>query len=250
MAYAWHPAPPLPAAHASALAEAWASLNGRPDLVAVLLAGSVVRGTGGPTSDLDLFCLIDADLRQRRHLVAGSGVLVEMFLNPAYQILRYLDEERRENRPSAATMLVTGTVLLDRRPEVLASLRAAARDLLAAGPDPLVGAARERALYVVRDCYEDACDAEAAGTPALLPLVQCAVRAVSLHHALRRRWEPKTKNLAADLPAWDARAAALLAAFSGAPCLQTLRALLAHVLAEDGGLPIRSFDGPVEALRP
>lgn len=248
MPYAWRPAPPLPAAYASALAEALASLEGRPDLLAVLLAGSVVRGTGGPTSDLDLFCLVDADLRQRRHLVAGSGVLVEMFLNPTYQVLRYLDEERRENRPSTATMLVTGAVLLDRRPEALAGLRAAARALLAAGPDPLVGAARERALYEVRDVYEDACDAEASGAPALLPLAQCALRAVRVHHALRRRWEPKTKHLAAELAAWDVPTAALLAAFAAAPCLPTLRALVAHVLAEDGGLPIRSFDGPVEVL--
>lgn len=56
--------------------------------------------------------------------------------------------------------------------------------------------------------------------------------------------------MAADLAAWDPHAASLLRAFEAHPDLASLRALAAHVLAEDGGLTMRSFDGPVEAVDP
>ena len=251
MAYPWAPAPPLPPRHAQALAEALALLDRCPDLTGVLLAGSVVGGSAGPTSDLDLLCVTSGDVRQRRHLVASTGVLVEMFLNPPRQIRSYLADERRRNRPSTATMLATGRVLLDREPEVLTCLRREAETLLAKGPDPLAGPSRDRALYIVRDAFEDAVDAEAAGgAGALLPLAHCAAEALSLHYTLRRRWQPKTKNLAAGLAGWDAEAARLLAAFATRPDLGALRALVAHVLEADGGLPIRSFDGPVLPVAP
>lgn len=251
MAYPWAPAPPLPPRHAQALAEALALLDRCPDLTGVLLAGSVVGGSAGPTSDLDLLCVTSGDVRQRRHLVASTRVLVEMFLNPPRQIRSYLADERRRNRPSTATMLATGRVLLDREPEVLTCLRREAETLLAKGPDPLAGPSRDRALYIVRDAFEDAVDAEAAGgAGALLPLAHCAAEALSLHYTLRRRWQPKTKNLAADLAGWDAEAARLLAAFATRPDLGALRALVAHVLEADGGLPIRSFDGPVLPVAP
>jgi|GEM_PF-270737 len=247
MPYAWLPPPPLPGPHAAALAAALAVLDAREDLTAVLLCGSVLRGEAGPTSDLDLYCVVERPARQRRHLVAAS-VLVEVFLNPAAQIRRYMADERRENRPSTAHMLTTGHVLLDRRPEVLSALRAAAAALLASGPDPLAGVARDLRIYHLRDAYEDAVDAAEAGADAAPAFAACLVAALELHYALRRRWQPKLKRIAAHLRTWDAEAAALLAAYAATPGLPALSALVAHVLVEDGGLPIRSWDMPEEAV--
>jgi len=245
MPYTWAPAPPLPQPHAHALTAALESLHGRDGLLAVLLCGSVVRDEGGPTSDLDLYCLIDRPVRQRRHLVAASGVLVEIFLNPAGQIRRYLADERVRNRPSTAHMLVTGHALLDRRPEVTAALRAEAAALLQAGPDALSGTERHLRIYGVRDLFEDAVDTT---VDTALMYSQCLLAAVQLHYALRRRWEPKMKRLPADLRQWDPGGADLLAAYAARPSLRSLRALVEHVLIDEGGLPIRSWDMPEEPV--
>ena len=252
MAHDWLPAPELPAAHTEALAEALAQLDAREDLLAVLLCGSVVRGEGGPTGDLDLYCLVERPARQRRHLVAGSGVRVEIFLNPAVQIRRSLRDEVQRNRPSTAHMLTTGHVLLGRAPEVLASLRTEASAVLAAGPAPLHGADRALRVYGVRDLYEDAVDA--ASTALAHPgsmaaaFAPCLSAAVALHYALNRRWEPKAKRLDQDLRQWDPAAAHLLSAFAAADTIETLGAFVAHVLATEGGLQIPSWDGPEQPV--
>src|SRR5690242_2170094 len=50
-------------------------------LLGVLLTGSRVHGTPGPTSDLDAHVIIAAPRRQRRNFVL-DGLEVELFLNP------------------------------------------------------------------------------------------------------------------------------------------------------------------------
>ncbi len=252
MAHDWRPAPDLPPGHAEALAEAQRLLDDRTDLQCVLLCGSVVRGEGGATSDLDLYCLVAAPVRQRRHLVARSGVLVEIFLNPAAQVRRYMTNELTRRRPSTAHMLATGHALLDRAPATLTALRTEAAAMLAAGPAPLEGAERALRIYGVRDTYDDAVDAAATalahpGSMAAA-FAQCLSAAVSLHYALQRRWEPKAKRVDQDLRRWDPAGAHLLAAYAAADTLDMLGAFVAHVLAEEGGLPVRSWDGPEEPV--
>ena len=244
----WLAPPSLPEKHAQALTAALALLAGRDDLVAVLLCGSVVRGEAGPTSDLDLYCVVDRPVRQRRHLVV-HGVLVEMFLNPVGQIRRYLREERHQNQPSTAHMLTTGHVLLDRRPGILAALRSEAAGMLAVGPEPLDGVARALRTYRLRDLYEDVVDAVAVRAADAGPVMaQCLVSALELHYALRCRWQPKLKRIAAHLRTWDTLGAAALAGCAADPGLPTLRVLVEHVLATDGGLPIRTWDVPEEVV--
>lgn len=132
----WHTAGclhPLPqAAHSRAFTAALGLLDGRDDLSTVLLCGSVLCGEAGPTSDLDLDCVVIRPSRQRRYLVE-CGVLVGIFLNPPGQIRRCMRAEPHQNRPSTAHMLTTGCVLLDRRPEILSALRTGAAEVLAAG---------------------------------------------------------------------------------------------------------------------
>lgn len=252
MAYNWLPAPPLRPAHAAALAEAQALLDDRPDLQCVLLCGSVVRGEGGTTSDLDMYCVVERPARQRRHLVARSGVLVEMFLNPPVQTRHYLTDEVLRNRPSTAHMLTTGHVLLNRAPETLAALRAEAAALLAAGPAPLEGTARALRVYGLRDAYEDAVDVShtALAHPGSMAaaFAHCLSIALPLHHALHRRWEPKAKRADQDLRQWDPMGAHVLSAHATAGTIESLGAFVAHVLADEGGLPIRSWDGPEEPV--
>lgn len=236
------PPPTLPERYQEALAEALAGLQGRPDLLAVLLAGSVVRGTGGPTSDLDLYCLVARPARQRRLLITANRVPVELFFNPAGQIRRYLAREQLSNGPSTAAMLTEGRVLFDCSEGVLQSLQAEAA-MLADGPDPLLGNDRALAVYRLRDLCDDALDA--GSEPAL---AEGLLAAVHLHYALRGHWRPKMKDVPADLARWDPEAADLLAAYSQTPSASALRALAGHVLAGEGGLAVASWEGPTEPL--
>jgi hypothetical protein len=253
MPHPWLPAPSvLPAAHAAALAEAQRVLDERADLLAVLLAGSAARGEVGPTSDLDLYCLVERPCRQRRHLVARSGVPVEIFLNPAAQIRRYLRSEAAGPRPITAHLLTTGHVLLNRAPQLLAALRAEAAALLAAGPPPLAGAERALRAHGLRDLYGEATDAATRGAAhpgsRAAAFAQCLTAAISLHYALHRRWEPKFREAEQDLWRWDPEGARLLALHAAAGTLESLGGFVAHVLAAEGGVGVLPWDSPEEPV--
>ena len=63
------------------------------DPVGIFAAGSILRGQGGPTSDIDLYVIHPAPFRmrlQRRY----EGVPFEIFVNPPHQVRRYFAEER------------------------------------------------------------------------------------------------------------------------------------------------------------
>lgn len=217
----WRDAPPLSPLHQRALSEALAVLDARDDLQAVLLAGSVVGGHAGPTSDVDLYCVISRPVRQRHHLVTSPGVLVEMFFNPASQVRRYFADERRQNGPSTAQMVATGHVLLDLAPDLLIALQSEARCLLAAGPDPATPEARDLLAYSLRDRFDDCVDA-----PSQPTLAHCLVLAVEVHYTLKHQWLPKMKYVLSDLTTWDRNAANLVAAYAADPDLDHLRALV------------------------
>ena len=59
------------------------------DLLGVLATGSRIHSTPGPTSDLDVHVVIAQPRRQRRNILL-DGVEIEMFINPPFQIQRYL----------------------------------------------------------------------------------------------------------------------------------------------------------------
>jgi predicted nucleotidyltransferase len=115
----------LPPHYLSAAELAWERIRVRDGLMAAMLAGSVVDGNPGPTSDLDFFVIVDGDERQRCTWVL-DGVLVEASFNPPHQIRRYFDEHDR----ATMAMLSRGRVLLDH--PVLQDLRKEATDRIAA----------------------------------------------------------------------------------------------------------------------
>src|SRR5438067_5842951 len=59
------------------------------DLLGVLATGSRIHGTPDPTSDLDVHVVIDQPRRQRRNILL-DGLEIEMFINPPFQIHRYM----------------------------------------------------------------------------------------------------------------------------------------------------------------
>jgi len=125
--------PRLAPRYDTALREAVTFILGRfPQTVAVVAAGTIVRGEPSASSDLDLYVVHEAAYQQRLQRFFG-GVPAEIFVNPEPQIYAYLDQEHEEGRPITAHMLATGFPVLDTT-EVLTGLAARARHLLEPGP--------------------------------------------------------------------------------------------------------------------
>src|SRR5689334_13047221 len=72
--------------------------------IGVIVAGSIVRGEAGPTSDLDVVVVHRAPwrLREQRWF---AGVPTELFVNPPAQIRRCFASEHAEGHPAMADML-------------------------------------------------------------------------------------------------------------------------------------------------
>lgn len=96
--------PVLPDQYATALREAVDFVFARFVPCAVVAAGTIVRGTPSPSSDLDVYVLHHAPTHQRIQRFF-SGVPAEIFVNPPAQVESYLEEEAREGRPITARAL-------------------------------------------------------------------------------------------------------------------------------------------------
>lgn len=179
---------------------------------AILAAGSILRGQGGPTSDIDLYVLHHAPFRQRLQR-RYHGVPFEIFINPPRQVRRYFEEEHAAARPITAHILTTGVVVLDRDLATLEALRQEAAQWLAKPPTVAADALRWRS-YLIADELDNARDL-LDSDPACTSLI--------LHHAVgnlveyaflaQGRHLPRQKALLAALDELDAQAGALARAF-------------------------------------
>jgi predicted nucleotidyltransferase len=173
----------------------------RPEVLAIIVAGSVLRGEGAATSDLDFWIPVDSDYRQRRSFLVGD-VPVEIFLNPPEQILHCISG----GDYSAMHMMGHGVLLWvrDDAKETIRRLRSWCRTGYAQGPRPLSEQARHARRYSIIDLLQDAHDILRTD-PAMANLLMSQVieQALSLYYAERRIWPPKGKRLLADLRARD-----------------------------------------------
>lgn len=218
------------------------------DLLGVLVTGSRVHGTHGPTSDLDAHVIIATPRRQRRNFLL-DGIEVELFINPAFQCRRYFADGRGHN----PHMFTFGRAVYDPH-GVVATLRDEARQLWEAGPAPrderLDWLARYAPADLVRD-LDDEGDDEATATLLLAALVE---QLVATHYRLNGRWAVKAKRRLGDLAGWDDLAAQLARlALACGPLprrREAARRLAEHVLQPLGGLMPLEWRTEWEALQP
>ena len=209
---------PLGSVHRGVVRAVLDDVLSRDDVLGVMLAGSIVRGEGGPTSDLDVYVVVSSPWRQRRQLLL-DGVPVEVFINPPWTIRSYFADEAKDGAPSTAHMLATGVVLYA-RDGTLEGLRDEARHILAQGPAALTDEELTQRCYFLVDLSEDADDVRENDPDALAFVLPMLVeRAVALLYARARRWLPKPKRLPTDLEGFDPDAAALLRAYLHEPDL-------------------------------
>jgi predicted nucleotidyltransferase len=147
--------PGLAERYEQALKEAVAFILDRFEARSIVAGGSIIRGSPGPSSDLDIY-VIHTQPRRQRLQKFFNGVPAEIFVNPIHQILKYLDSEQREGRPITAHILTTGFVVFD--PDgALPELRQRAAASLAEPPNPEL-ARLTLMRYFAADRLENAID--------------------------------------------------------------------------------------------
>jgi predicted nucleotidyltransferase len=174
--------------------------------IGIVVAGSIVRGEAGPTSDLDVFVVHGEPwrLRDQRRF---AGVPAELFVNPAAQVRRYFATEHARARPCTAHMFATGELVEPVDPAIVELVREA-RDWLAR-PVDRTEAELEQLRYGAVDALDDARDTRDDATVRLL-LGSVVQEIVAYAFISRRMFVPRRKDVVDKLAAIDADAAALV----------------------------------------
>jgi predicted nucleotidyltransferase len=205
--------------------------------IGIIIAGSIVRGEGGPRSDLDVCVVHDQPwrLREQRRF---SGVPVELFVNPVAQVRRYFATEHSAGKPSTAHMWTTGEPVAPVAP-VIRELIAEARDWLAR-PLELTPEALAAQRYGAVDVLDDARDVIAVDPVTASLLLAEAVRDIVGYAFWKRaRFQPRRKDAVRALAAIDPEAAALVRRWAGCgsqampEALAAVEALARHVQGDD-----------------
>ncbi len=204
--------------------------------VGIVAAGSVFRGQGGPTSDIDLYVIHHAPFRQRLQR-RYAGVACEVFINPPGQIRRYFEEEYASNRPISAHMLATGLVVLDVDP-VVQILRNEAATWLATPPHTTENDLRWR-RYMIVDLLDNARDLAGVDDEMARMILADALRQlINYRFLVANHHRPRLKATLAELDALDAgmggRARCVLAATDAQQALVEMTALADGLLGVSG----------------
>lgn len=205
--------------------------------VGVVVAGSIVRGEGGPTSDFDVCCVHEHGWRVREQKRFG-GVPAELFINPAAQVRRYFASEHGDGRPCTAHMFATGEVV--QAAPVIDELVREAKVWLTT-PLEVSEAKLQQMRYGIVDELDDARDVDGDGRALLLARVVDGC--IGYAFWKQRRFQPRRKVAVEALAALDPEAAALVRAPRD---LATVEQLARHVLGVDGFFEWASERDPVE----
>jgi hypothetical protein len=193
--------------------------------IGIVIAGSIVRGEAGPTSDLDVFVVHGEPwrLREQRRF---AGVPAELFVNPATQVRRYFETEHARARPCTAHMFATGEPVAPVAP-VIAELVAEAHAWLAR-PVERSAAELEQLRYGAVDALDDARDV--IGTERALLLGDVVRQIVDYAFVSRAMFVPRRKDVVGKLAAIDAPAAELVRRWAASGELAAVEELAQHVL--------------------
>ncbi|GAA2830488.1 nucleotidyltransferase domain-containing protein [Kitasatospora paracochleata] len=214
-----------------------------PEAVAAFLGGSLARGRGTATSDLDVVVICRAPVEVRRENVGWQGRPAELFVHTAESVRTMFAWDRAAGVPTMASLCAEGLVLVsvDGCAEQVAE---DARRTVTAGPAPLSPAALDALRYQVTDLRDDLLDARD-------PDERLAVAAVLHQQAAELLlgaagiWRGKGKWLARALRAGapdlaDAYLTGYRTLAAGGPAAPFADAVAA-VLARSGG-PLREGD--------
>ncbi|WDZ78838.1 nucleotidyltransferase domain-containing protein [Ensifer adhaerens] len=145
-----------------ALAAAEAVLAARfPKASFAIVAGSILRGEGTASSDIDLVVLHETVPAAWRESFHSHGFPVEAFVHDAETLNWFVDQDAAGGRPVLLDMLADGVAIGPGLARA-AALQAEARHRLGAGPVPLTPEQRDALRYQITDLVDDLRDPRAA----------------------------------------------------------------------------------------
>ena len=198
--------PQLPRRYSEALRATVGFIFDRFEPQAIVATGSVIRGVGDQTSDLDFYVIHNDPYKQRLQRWF-EGVPVEIFVNPLPAIREYFVTEHQHGRPVTAHMIATGFVVFDA--QVLETLKAEASEWLAKR-STFTPPEEVSARYTAATLLEDAEDLVARDAALASALLGEAVLAI-LRYYLRARNGviPRSKDLFIEVERADAEVSRL-----------------------------------------
>lgn len=168
--------------------------NRYPGCVAAFLAGSVVRGEGTPTSDLDLVIVTEQDPEAPYRYSEQVGRWpVEFFVHTPTSLQDFFQKDMAERRPSLLQMCREG-IILQASDQRAREIQTQCEALLAAGPPPLSLTTERNMRYHLSDLLEDFKGADQRAE-LLLIAAELAETAAELWLAHHRHWSGRGKWL-------------------------------------------------------
>jgi predicted nucleotidyltransferase len=200
----------------------------------IVIAGSIVRGEAGLTSDLDVF-VVHAEPWRERVQKRFAGVPTELFVNPPDRVRGYFKSEHADGRPGTAHMFTTGVVVAG-ADELVSELVREAREWLAKPIEvtPAELASKRYAAVDMLDNARDTNDTDAAVTRLLL--ANTVQQIIEYAFWKRAMFQPRRKDLLRALDEVDPIAGSLVRAFTNSrpdEALQLAITLANHVLGVD-----------------
>jgi len=220
------------------------------DAEVVFLAGSLVRGEGTPTSDLDLVVVFKSLPNAYRESFRFRGWPVEAFVHDPQTLAYFFHRvDKPSGVPSLPTMVSEG-IEIPRSSEFSRSLKALAHSVMAEGPPPWartdIDGSRYAITGLVDDLREPRSRAEQFATATTL-------YAALANHILRRRgvWSAKDKTIPRQLRKLDVSlaeefGASFSALFERGESAQVIT-LAEQILASDGGWLFEGYILPAPA---
>lgn len=239
--------PPLSPPFGVALQEATRFVFQETDPVGIVASGTIVRGEGDASSDLDIYVIHEAHFRRRVQRFF-SGVAAEIFINPPHAVRAYFSEEHQDGRPLTAHMLATGFVVYSSTP-ILHELREEARRWLDR-PALLSEAEVTRLRYGIATQLEDGADVVSTdGRAATMLLTQAVGSMLEFFCRSRSSRVPRSKELLAVVDGYDAEIGDVATAFFHADTpeerLRFAEALADRTIGVRGFFPWDSGPDPV-----
>ncbi len=187
--------PDLAEPFATALREAVSYVIEHYNPIGIIGAGSVMRGQGHLTSDLDIYVIFEGDYRQLEHKFF-NGVPCQLFCNPVQRMARYFVEERGRlnNGPTTAHMLASGIVILDRDTRI-GQIREEASAALQLPPAPNTDMLQLMRYHAV-SALENALDVSKTDPDmAMLEICNALPRMLDYHFLKQGKYIPRHKDV-------------------------------------------------------
>jgi hypothetical protein len=168
-----------------------------PECLAAFAGGSLMRGEGTSTSDIDLLVVTTRQDAPFRESLIAFDWPVEAFVHTQASCLDFFQRDARSRSPILPTICAEGATLRD-VDGVADRLRREAQAVLKRGPTPLTQSELDHRRYLLTDLLDDLIGSTDADESAFIAH-DLAVQATNLILACQGQWEGKGKWLLRNL---------------------------------------------------